>query len=339
MRSHILLVGTIALLAPTSVTAQLTPSTQARFNLETWEDRSPHEEGSVHLNGVRIDYLDWGGSGPAILLVPGGDLSAHIFDQLAPLFQKRFRVLALSPRGQGTSETPVDGYTVSQEAADISALLDSLHITTVHLVGHSIAGATITRFAAEYPDRTDSLIYFDGLNSPEGAREMLAANPVPRPQPQGDFLAYRDWLAKYFYGTWNDALQADLVAQAIGSSQPNGGQRAAIQDSLDQDVIRTRDSYSTIAAPILAFWPKKTVTSHYPWLNDSPEAARAAADYLQTVRLSWEQKGVTKLLAESVDARVITFAGHHYFFVMEPEMVVSEMTSFLERVTSNSKRN
>src|SRR5262252_7293258 len=36
---------------------------------ETWVDVSPHKLGFVVANGVRLEYLDWGGSGPALILI------------------------------------------------------------------------------------------------------------------------------------------------------------------------------------------------------------------------------------------------------------------------------
>src|ERR1700736_6267142 len=35
-------------------------------------------------NGIRLHYLDWGGLGPALILIHGGLDNAHVFDDLAP---------------------------------------------------------------------------------------------------------------------------------------------------------------------------------------------------------------------------------------------------------------
>ena len=36
------------------------------------------------VGGVRLHYVDWGGTGPAIILISGLGDSARIFDDLAP---------------------------------------------------------------------------------------------------------------------------------------------------------------------------------------------------------------------------------------------------------------
>ena len=38
---------------------------------QAWSDPSPHKNGFVTANGIRINYLDWGGSGPTLTLIHG----------------------------------------------------------------------------------------------------------------------------------------------------------------------------------------------------------------------------------------------------------------------------
>ena len=41
--------------------------------------------------------------------------------------------------------------------------MDALHIDRANLVGHSIAGAEMTRFATKYSDRVRKLVYLDAV--------------------------------------------------------------------------------------------------------------------------------------------------------------------------------
>jgi len=34
---------------------------------KTWSDGAPHKSGFVTANGIRLHYLDWGGSGAALV--------------------------------------------------------------------------------------------------------------------------------------------------------------------------------------------------------------------------------------------------------------------------------
>ena len=45
---------------------------------QEWKDPSPHTTRFVTVDeGVRLEVLDWGGSGPALVLLAGGGAAAH----------------------------------------------------------------------------------------------------------------------------------------------------------------------------------------------------------------------------------------------------------------------
>ena len=125
-------------------------------------DISSFADHFVSVNSVRLHYLDWGGTGqPVLFLIGGGNGSAHTFDAFAPRFTDRFHVLGLTRRGQGLSDKPPSPYDTDTLVLDIRAFLDVLRIDRVILVGHSIAGAEMTRFAGLYPQRVAKLVYLD----------------------------------------------------------------------------------------------------------------------------------------------------------------------------------
>ena len=47
-------------------------------------------------DGTRIEVLDWGGTGDAVMFVHGFGLNAHIWDDIAPRLTNEHRVLALT---------------------------------------------------------------------------------------------------------------------------------------------------------------------------------------------------------------------------------------------------
>jgi pimeloyl-ACP methyl ester carboxylesterase len=115
----------------------------------------------ITVNGVRLHYFDWGGQGETLLLLTALGGTGHGFDSFAPRFTDRFHVVVLTRRGQGLSDKPPSGYDLDTLATDIRAFMDALHINRAHLAGHSIAGAEMTRFAINYPERLLKLVYLD----------------------------------------------------------------------------------------------------------------------------------------------------------------------------------
>lgn len=144
-------------------------------------DVSPHDEKSVEVNGARLEYLDWGGTGQTLILLPGLGSSAHVFDRLALHFTSRFHVIAVTMRGQPPSSIPAVGYDLATLTDDIWKVMQALGISRAHLAGAGIAGAEVTRLAALYPHRVLSIVYLDAYDGAE-ANEVLQGDPA-RPLP------------------------------------------------------------------------------------------------------------------------------------------------------------
>ena len=123
LRVHVLAVALATIVAPVS---------------QRPTDPSPHRVATVTVDDVRIEYLDWGGTGPALVFVPGFGTSAHVFDDFARRFTDRHRVLGVSRVGYGGSGQPTrTGYTLAARVQHLRAVLDSLGLRRAVLAGHS----------------------------------------------------------------------------------------------------------------------------------------------------------------------------------------------------------
>lgn len=87
-------------------------------------------------DGVTLRYLE-AGSGSPLVIVPGWSATAATFHHQLDGLSERCRVIALDPRGHGTSDKPAYGYRVSRLAADVHDLLAALDLREVTLLGHS----------------------------------------------------------------------------------------------------------------------------------------------------------------------------------------------------------
>ena len=150
----------------------------------------------VRINGISLHYVDWGGQGEVVLFLGPLMGGAHVFDVLAPHFTDRFHVLGLTRRGTEPSATPPSGYDTGTLAEDIRGFLDALNIGRATLVGYSIAGDEMTRFAGVHPQRTARLVYLDATwdraSNRELARKACAQFGIPaecEPPPQSSVWA------------------------------------------------------------------------------------------------------------------------------------------------------
>jgi pimeloyl-ACP methyl ester carboxylesterase len=100
------------------------------------------------------------GSGPPLVLHPGGPgCSSEYFGELPELASAR-TLLLLDPRGTGGSDRPADpsGYDLEDYAADIEALRVHLGVERLDLLGHSHGGFVAMTWASTHPDRVRRLI-------------------------------------------------------------------------------------------------------------------------------------------------------------------------------------
>ncbi len=117
-----------------------------------WRDPSPHRVGFVYVeDGIRLETLDWGGTGRPLVLLTGSGLSGHIYDELAPKLTAFSRVYAITRRGHGNSSKPAGGYDEQRLADDVLRVLDKLEIRSPVLVGYSMAGMVVDGSVLEEP--------------------------------------------------------------------------------------------------------------------------------------------------------------------------------------------
>src|SRR3989442_2476787 len=189
MRSTLLVVGLCVL--GTSVLA-LRPGAQSSG---ARRDPSPHQVRWVTVDSsVKLEVLDWGGSGPPLVLL-ACYLSTHVYDEFAAKLTDQFHVYGITRRGIGASDKPATGHSVQQSANDLYEVFNSLKLQQALLVGHSCAGQVLTMFAAQHADRLRGLVYLDGATDPT-LTPADAGSPMPDlaalPRPISD-RRERDW--------------------------------------------------------------------------------------------------------------------------------------------------
>jgi non-heme chloroperoxidase len=106
--------------------------------------------GQENSQPIEIYYEDHG-SGSPVVLIHGWPLNGDAWEkQTAALLAAGHRVITYDRRGFGRSSKPGVGYNYDTFAADLNALLSTLDLTGVSLVGHSMGTGEITRYIGKY---------------------------------------------------------------------------------------------------------------------------------------------------------------------------------------------
>jgi len=299
-----------------------------------WKDPTPHRVQFVTVDkGVKLEVLDYGGSGRPLVFLAGGGLAAHVWDSFAPRFVPACHVYAITRRGFGDSSAPGQGYLADRLGDDVLAVLDALKLDRPVLVGHSIAGEELSSVGSRHPQRVSGLIYLDSAysyayyDSEHGdidvdladLRRKLAQLQVEQNSEVNkklihqvldkDLPQYEADLRKKL-----KELAAEPADPSSQESQPTGGTLGLMFGGFQK--------YTSIPVPILAIYAYPHALP--PSLTDpKARAAMEAEDADYTGKQA-------DALAKLPNARVVRLAhADHAIFQSNEEDVLREMNAFL----------
>ncbi len=174
MNTHLprILLIVSAIFAAGAVSAQSGPPSSppadwgpVSINLEEFEYPYPvsYMDFRVYNQDVRLAYMDVAPAGPAngrtVIFHHGGLYYGWYWEkQIAALSEAGYRVIAKDRLGWGKSSKPDIPYSISLWASNTARLMDHLGIEQAAVVGHSIGGQMVTRFAFLYPERATHLV-------------------------------------------------------------------------------------------------------------------------------------------------------------------------------------
>ena len=270
----------------------------------------------ANANGVRLHYLGAGKGSPVVLL-HGYAETSHMWRRLISELAGTHTVIAPDLRGAGKSSHPADGYTKTELAQDIHALVHKLGFEHIGIVGHDIGLMVAYAYAAQYPNEVDRMALMDAF--------------LPGVGKWRDVWLMRDLWHFHFYGKtplalvhgreriyfehfWNDfaAKPAHSVPErdrrfyAKEYARP-GGMRSGFEyfRTFEKDAEDFASFAQTpLAMPILVLTGEK-----------------ASGDFLV-------QQG--RLVATNVEGVVVRNSGH---WLMEeaPQQVIPKLVEFLNR--------
>jgi len=316
------------------VLAACTPAgTLAQGPPQVWADSSSHRVKFVSVApGVRLEVLDWGGSGPPLVFLSGLQDVAHGFDDLAPEFTGDYHVLAITRRGYGASSQPRSGYDLAGRMADLRVVLDSLRLPRVTLVGHSIAGDELTAFAGAYPARVSGLVYLDAAYDHSTLRELLGQYPAPPPMLARDSASPRAVQA-YLHRVFGMHIPESQL-RAIARYDPAGRLVANVTPASIDSLILIgcgHPDYAAVRAPALVIDAvTDSVGQVLPYWTALQTAERERARRFIAELQRWSATERERVRRELPTAQILELHGaNHYVFDSHRSEVIGAMKAFL----------
>ena len=131
-----------------------------------------HHAAARNLN---IHYVE-GGSGDAVLLVPGWPQSWYAWRRVMPALADNYRVIAIDPPGLGGSDRP-GAYDTATIATCVDAFLDALKLDRVDFVGHDLGAWIGYAYAARHAARVRRLALIDAAIPGIAPADAFALTP------------------------------------------------------------------------------------------------------------------------------------------------------------------
>ena len=302
-----------------------------------WKDPSPHTAQSVTVDkDVKLEVLDWGGTGRPMVLLAGLGNTAHIFDQFAPKLMAQYHVYGITRRGYGASSVPTSGYSADRLGDDVLAALDALKINKPVLVGHSIAGEELSSVGSRHPEKVAGLIYLDagyayayydrsrgdfGIDLVDLQKKLEQLWPGKAPQDPKQFLRelLETTLPQFEKDLRERQKELDTMSAAQLAAQGSGpGPMAA------QAIGAGEQKYTNIPVPILAIYA-------VPHDRGPTAGADSAARATQEARDEETTGAQAKAFEAGLPSAKVVRIPHadHYVFRSNEADVLREMNAFV----------
>lgn len=177
-------------------------------------------------------------NGKTAILFHGKNFNGYYWkDVIGFLNSKGYRVIVPDQLGWGRSNKPNIHYSFHQLASNNKVLLDSLHVTQVIVIGHSMGGMLATRFTLMYPAVVEKLV----LEDPIGLEDYRTFVPYTSPEIQYQtevkqtYDSYKKYMQSYF-PVWKPEYE-ELVRQQAAPLRDTNFNRIAFVNSLTYEMI------------------------------------------------------------------------------------------------------
>ncbi|QKV96678.1 alpha/beta hydrolase [Streptomyces sp. NA02950] len=269
--------------------------------------------GTLRVPGATLHY-EVRGSGPVLLLIPGGSADAALFDAVAPVFTDRWTVVSYDPRGM--SRSPLDGPLEDQRP--------ERHSEDAYLLLEQVAPDGEP--ACVFGTSSGAIAALDLLaRHPERLRRVVAHEP-PVVELLPDAEHHRAFFAEVHSAYRREGVAAAMATMSAGTG--GGDQESERRPPEDRPQSPPMDELPPHLAPVLGRMQANTpyflehilrqFTAHVP----DVAALESVADRL-VLAAGRDSRGQllrrpAALLAERFGGEVVEFPGGHVGLAEHP---------------------
>jgi len=313
----------------------LTLDLQRATKATAWpRDPSPHKVQFITVdNGVKLEVLDWGGTGRPLVMLAGLGNTAHVFDKFALKLTPKYHVYGITRRGFGDSSAPDSGYGADRLGDDVLAVIESLKLDRPVLAGHSIAGEELSSIGSRHPEKVAGLIYLDAgyqyafynpahgnliLDSLDVQKKLEQLRPGKEPQDTKPLM--RELLQ-----TSLPQLEKDLQEQLkdVESRGPPPGMPPPKFPISVTGILEGEQKYTEIHAPVLLIY----AVPHSGGPPQKDPAIRAATEARDEANTNAQAQAFATAVPQ---AKVVKLPhANHYVFESNEADVLREMDAFI----------
>jgi pimeloyl-ACP methyl ester carboxylesterase len=216
---------------------------------------------NIQGEALKMAYMDVkpvNPNGHVVMLLHGKNFNGAYWGQTAKvLAENGYRVIIPDQVGFGKSSKPRHiQYSFQLLAENTKAILDTLGIQKIFLLGHSMGGMVATRFALMYPGLVEKFI----LENPIGLEDWkvrvpyLSVDQWYDAELKEDYNSFKKYEQEsYYHGVWKPAYDQWLDVEA-GWTLSKDYDRVAWNSALTYDMIYTQPvcyEFENITAPTL----------------------------------------------------------------------------------------
>jgi pimeloyl-ACP methyl ester carboxylesterase len=285
---------------------------------------------------VKLEVLDWGGTGRPLVFLAGNGDTAHRFDGFAPQFTAHHHVYGITRRGFGASSKPAPAngnYSADHLGDDVLAVMQALRIERPVLVGHSLAGQELSSIGSRFPEKVSGLIYLDAATGfafydPAHPDMVIELNDIKRRideieaggvDEQKKLLELEAAIARF------ETVLHQSNAEV--ANMPPLPPRSPISAALNFGAQK----YTSIPVPALAIYACPHNWDRFP-ANDPTRKAALVAD--DTARCTAWADAFSRGVPSAHVVRIPN--ADHYVFNSNEADVVREMNAFLSSLSSST---